>query len=146
MVKKGLNRIEKELDIVRFIRNKMMLNTVFQVLFTKPELFLLRNQAKFALKGNHQTTTFADHVSIDSESSDLEREFEETDVQLRSQFFDQLMKNASINRKSDSVNWSDLVELKSKPIKYRQPISMQETNRKNIRLNNDRNSEFKSND
>ena len=52
MKKKGIVRFEKELDIVRFTRKQMMLETVFKVLFTKLELFLLRNQKKFVLKDN----------------------------------------------------------------------------------------------
>ena len=67
MTEKGLDRIEKELDIVRFIQKKMMLETVFKVLFTKMELYLLRNQAKFVLKENHKSRSYADHVSVESE-------------------------------------------------------------------------------
>ena len=49
MFNKGLERIERELDLVKYIKKQMMIDTVFEVLFTKADRFLLKNQAKFVL-------------------------------------------------------------------------------------------------
>ena len=46
---KGLDRIERELDLVKYIKKQMMIDTVFELLFTKVDRILLKNQAKFVL-------------------------------------------------------------------------------------------------
>ncbi len=49
MFNKGLDRIERELDLVKYIKKQMMIDTVFKLLLTKADRFLLKNQAKFVL-------------------------------------------------------------------------------------------------
>ena len=43
LLMKGLDRIEREQDFVRYIKKQMMIDTVFEVLFTKVDRFLLKN-------------------------------------------------------------------------------------------------------
>ena len=49
MLNKGLERVERELDLVRYIKKQMMIDAVIELLFTKADRFLLKNHAKFVL-------------------------------------------------------------------------------------------------
>ena len=45
----GLKRIDKELEIHRFLKGQMMMRISFKVLFSKVERFLIKNNKKFVL-------------------------------------------------------------------------------------------------
>ena len=47
---KGKDRIGKELDIVKFMKKQMMMDTVLKTLFTRLELYLMKNQKQFVLQ------------------------------------------------------------------------------------------------
>ncbi len=49
LLDRGLERVERELDLVRYIKKQMMLDAVIELLFTKTDRFLLKNHAKFVL-------------------------------------------------------------------------------------------------
>ena len=72
MFNRGLNRIERELDLVKYIKKQMMIDTVFEVLFTKADRFLLKNQAKFVLSKSS---------SDDDEGSDYGEELQFETIQ-----------------------------------------------------------------
>lgn len=50
------------MDLVKYIKKQMMIDTVFELLFTKADRFLLKNQAKFVLN----KTSSDDNEGIDS--------------------------------------------------------------------------------
>lgn len=75
--------MEKHLDVVAFIRNQMMLNATFKILFNDVERFLLGNQKQFVLNQSQ-----ADLETSDSEDSDTTN-FKHQEV--RSKFYQRLL-------------------------------------------------------
>ena len=62
MYSKGLSRIDKELDLVEFIRHQLIDKISMNLLFTKPESYLMKHQyIPFVLSSNDQ---------VESENSD----------------------------------------------------------------------------
>ena len=49
MEREAERRIERELDILTFLRKLLKLEAAFKVIFTKPERLLLSNQACFTV-------------------------------------------------------------------------------------------------
>ena len=50
MINEGINRIGKELEIDRFLKNQIKMKIALKVLFTKVEMFLIRNNRKFVIE------------------------------------------------------------------------------------------------
>ena len=45
-----MDRIAKEMDLTRFVRKQLMLNDTLTTLFSKAEMYMLRNSRKFLLR------------------------------------------------------------------------------------------------
>ena len=53
MIKEGIDRIGKELEIDRFLKNQIKMKIAIKVLLSKVEMFLVRNNRKFVIETNH---------------------------------------------------------------------------------------------
>ena len=49
MIDKGLGRIDKELDVVQFLRTQIQIRVVMSLLFTRAERFLIRHNRRFVI-------------------------------------------------------------------------------------------------
>ena len=85
-----MERIEKELDIVTFLRKQMMTSIALKTLFTKAERFLIKNQNTFVLDtedGNDSNSSENSEVS----DFDCKRMYEEIPS---SKYFKTLLESA----------------------------------------------------
>ena len=72
-MEQGESRIGQELDIIRFIRRQKMYEIAMKSLFTRIELFLIKNQFKhFVLKGTRDPSESVD--SSDWEPTSFQHE------------------------------------------------------------------------
>ena len=77
LLKKGDEKIAKELDIVTFVRQQMMTQIALKRLFTKFEYFLLKRQRKFVLDtaesessgDNHYQTKSAIEANLETDKT-----------------------------------------------------------------------------
>ena len=53
MIEKGMGRIEKELEITRFLRAIMQFRIAMSFLFTRTERFLIRHNKKFVIDSDN---------------------------------------------------------------------------------------------
>ena len=65
----GLKRAMKELEVDKFIKSQMRLKVALKAIFTKVELFLIKNNRSFLL--NKGSENKADEASSDEKSNDL---------------------------------------------------------------------------
>ena len=49
LVRDGLKRIDKELEIDKFLKSQIKLRIVMKALFSKIEMFLIRNNRRFVI-------------------------------------------------------------------------------------------------
>lgn len=50
MINEGIDRIGKELEIDRFLKNQIKMKIAIKVLLSKVEMFLVRNNRKFVIE------------------------------------------------------------------------------------------------
>ena len=53
MINEGIDRIGKELEIDRFLKNQIKMKIAIKVLLSKVEMFLVRNNRKFVIETDH---------------------------------------------------------------------------------------------
>ena len=65
MIQKGLNLINKELEVDRFLKGQIKMKIAIKALFSKAEQFLIRKNKRFVIYVSKQSLT---HSSADVES------------------------------------------------------------------------------
>ena len=95
------------MDLVKFIKKQMMIDTVFQVLFSKADRFLLKNQSKFVINKSS---------SDDDEGSNYGEELETIQQEgQQSQFYQGLLRKAGVARQIDKDKQNEQTALEVKP-------------------------------
>ena len=65
MIQKGLNLINKELEVDKFLKGQIKMKIAIKALFSKAEQFLIRKNKRFVIYVSKQSLT---HSSADVES------------------------------------------------------------------------------
>lgn len=72
----GERRIEKELDLVSFLKTQLMTRALFKVQFTKLERHFLKQNQQFVLPGPRNIANFDSSSSSSSDEEDLLEQYE----------------------------------------------------------------------
>ncbi len=102
--KVGLRRIERELDVARFIRKQMALTAIIKALMTKPERNGLNHNYRFMLGDNQEITT-----TSESEFEGCWTDVVTSEFKVGQNLVNDLKKKCTVNKIKNAVKQSCVI-------------------------------------